>query len=338
MLNLELVLEHDEIALALLVLHLLLERGAERVERVALGDDVLVREEADPAEAGHDALPVLDRLERGLGQNGLLEVLGARRGGSDDLLGGLLPGDAREVEDVERGLLEETNVDEDLDELGEALVPEGAADNGLGLGDVVPLLVGGRVTVGVGDEGEAGVDEVGAGLVHEVLAGDLDDGAILPPLAGVAKGEQDTARGPRELVAERVVRVLGGGETAAVRQEAKDLAALLVHLLDGLDGVKVVDTGVETDLVHDGDARGLGLGVKLHHGGRDIAGGDDILLVADGRLDDGGVEGVGDQADDEIVLSNDGIEGAVVGHIERDGVGVLDALGQLPCGVERPAG
>ena len=84
-----------------------------------------------------------------------------------------------------------------------------------------------------------------------------------------------------------------------------------------------------TNLVHDGDAGGLGLGIELHHGGGDIAGGNDVLLLADSRLDDGSVEGVGDQADDEIVLGNLSIESLVVGDIERDGGGVLDALGEL---------
>lgn len=85
----------------------------------------------------------------------------------------------------------------------------------------------------------------------------------------------------------------------------------------------MVDTGVKTDLVHDGDAGILALLVKLHHGGRDVAGGDNILLLSDGGLDDGGVEGVGDQADDEIMLGDLGVESLVVGDIERDGSSVL---------------
>lgn len=86
---------------------------------------------------------------------------------------------------------------------------------------------------------------------------------------------------------------------------------------------------VKTDLVHDGDTGLLGLLVKLHHGGGDIAGGDDVLLLADGRLDDGRVESVGDQADDQIVLGDLGVESGIVGDIERDGGGVLNTGGQL---------
>jgi hypothetical protein len=95
---------------------------------------------------------------------------------------------------------------------------------------------------------------------------------------------------------------------------------------------------VETNLVHDGDTRGLGLLVQLEHGRRDVARRDNILLVADGRLDDGGVEGVGDQADDKIVLSNLSVESLVVGYVERDGVSILDTLGELLSAGEGAAG
>ena len=94
----------------------------------------------------------------------------------------------------------------------------------------------------------------------------------------------------------------------------------------------------EADLVHDGDARLLSLLVELHHGRRDVAGGDDVLLGPDGGLDDGGVPGVGDQADDKVVLGNLGVEGGVVGDVDRDGRGAPDAGGEGLGGLEGPAG
>jgi hypothetical protein len=60
-----------------------------------------------------------------------------------------------------RLLGEETHVYENAHHFGEALVAEGAADDGLGFGHLVALAEGGAVAVGVGDEGVAGVDEVG---------------------------------------------------------------------------------------------------------------------------------------------------------------------------------
>lgn len=52
----------------------------------------------------------------------------------------------------------------------------------------------------------------------------------------------------------------------------------------------MVNTGVNTNLVHDGDTSLLALLIKLEHGGADIASGDDVLLGADGGLDDHSVE------------------------------------------------
>lgn len=63
-----------------------------------------------------------------------------------------------------------------------------------------------------------------------------------------------------------------------------------------------------------------------------------MLLVSDGRLDDGGVVGVRDQANDQVVLGDGSIEGLFVVDIEGDGRGKVDALGELLCLFESSAG
>jgi hypothetical protein len=63
-----------------------------------------------------------------------------------------------------------------------------------------------------------------------------------------------------------------------------------------------------------------------------------MLLLADGRLDDLGVEGVGDQGDDEVVLGDGSVEGLCVVDIEGLRPGILDAGGELLGGQEGPAG
>lgn len=209
-LDLELVLQHDKITLTLLILHLLLESSAESIERVTTGSDLLVTEEADPAKTGDDAVAVIVVSEGRLGGNGPLEVLLGGGGGAEDLLRGLLPGNGA-VEVLAALVGQEADVNQNLDHLGEALVAEGAADDGLGFGDVVALPVGAGVAVGVGDEGEAGVDEVGLGGGHQVGTGDAEFLAVLVELGGVAEGKEDTAAGPAELVAKGVVGALGGG-------------------------------------------------------------------------------------------------------------------------------
>lgn len=48
--------------------------------------------------------------------------------------------------------------------------------------------------------------------------------------------------------------------------------------------------------------------------------------------------GVGDEADDDVVLGNGGIEGLVVVDVEGDGRGQLDAGRELLCAFEGSAG
>ena len=62
-----------------------------------------------------------------------------------------------------------------------------------------------------------------------------------------------------------------------------------------------------------------------------------MLLLSDGRFDDDDVEGVGNQADDKVVLRELGVQGLVVGNIERDGGGILDAGRERLGGLESPA-
>jgi hypothetical protein len=102
-----------------------------------------------------------------------------------------------------------------------------------------------------------------------------------------------------------------------------------VDTVDDVDSVEVVDTGVKTNLVHDGDAGGLGLLVQLLHGGGDVGGGDDVLLGLDGGFDDGGVEGVRDEGDGHVMLGDGGLEGGGVVDIEADGLGVGIVGGEL---------
>ena len=87
-----------------------------------------------------------------------------------------------------------------------------------------------------------------------------------------------------------------------------DLSASLVNVVDGLDRVQVVDSGVKANLVHNDDASLLDLWLELLHRIRDVRGGDHVLLVLDGGLDDIDVVDVGDERDDKIVLGNQCVE------------------------------
>jgi hypothetical protein len=94
---------------------------------------------------------------------------------------------------------------------------------------------------------------------------------------------------------------------------------------------------VKTDLVHDSDAGLLALLIELHHGGGDVGCGDDIGLGADGGLDDQSVEGVGDQGDSDIGLLEGLVKGSIIVDIKSNGLGVLEARGELLSALEGTA-
>jgi hypothetical protein len=80
----------------------------------------------------------------------------------------------------------------------------------------------------------------------------------------------------------------------------------------------VVDSGVQADLIHHRDAGTLNLGRQLADRVRDVRRRDDVGLVLAGGADDGGVVGVGDKRDDDVVRADGGAERGVVVDVERD--------------------
>lgn len=102
-----------------------------------------------------------------------------------------------------------------------------------------------------------------------------------------------------------------------------------MYLMNRLDSPKVINTRINTNLVHDSDTSSLGLSIKLHHSRRDIAGCDNILLVSDSGLDNGGMEGIWDQTDHEIDLCDFGVKVFLLVDIKRDGLSVFDTSAKL---------
>jgi hypothetical protein len=92
-----------------------------------------------------------------------------------------------------------------------------------------------------------------------------------------------------------------------------------MDFLDRLDSVKVVNTWVQANLVHDDDSRFLRLGVQLAHGGGNVARGDDMGLSLDGGLDNSGVKGVRDERNYQVVFRNSSLECRGIINVERHG-------------------
>ena len=95
-----------------------------------------------------------------------------------------------------------------------------------------------------------------------------------------------------------------------------DLSTGLVSVINGLDSVQVVDSRVETDLVHDCDTSLDDFRLECLHSIRNVAGGNYVLLVSDSGLDDIGMVDVWDQGDDEVVLRHESIEGSFILDVE----------------------
>ena len=111
-----------------------------------------------------------------------------------------------------------------------------------------------------------------------------------------------------------------------------------MDLVNGLDGVEVVDTRVKTNLVHDNNASLLGSGVELAHRRANVASGDDVGLALDSGLDDIGVVGVGDERDDEVVLSDSLLKSGGVRDIEGNRGRVAKIANEILCGLQGTAG
>ena len=99
------------------------------------------------------------------------------------------------------------------------------------------------------------------------------------------------------------------------------LSASLVHIVAGPESVQMVDAGVHANLVQDSDTSRNDFGFKGLHGIRHVAGCDDVLVIPNGRLDDIDVEGVGNERDDQVMPSYEGVKCSVVFDVQSNGFG-----------------
>ena len=95
-----------------------------------------------------------------------------------------------------------------------------------------------------------------------------------------------------------------------------------MNSVDELNGVTVIDSGIQSNLVQNGDTSLDTSGLELLHRVRDVGSSDDVLLELDGGLNDVGVESVENEGDDEIVGGDGGVEGRFIGDVDGDSVGV----------------
>lgn len=81
-----------------------------------------------------------------------------------------------------------------------------------------------------------------------------------------------------------------------------------MDFLNRLNSVKVIDTRVQADLIHDNYSSFLCLGIQLAHGGGNVARSDNMGLSLDSGLDDSGVISVRDERDHQVMFCYGGFE------------------------------
>jgi len=107
-----------------------------------------------------------------------------------------------------------------------------------------------------------------------------------------------------------------------MKKRRSDLSTFLVDLIDCLDGVQVVNTGVETDFIQNHDSGGLGFLVEGTHGRGYVAGGHNVCLSLNRGLDDGSVEDVRNKGNDEVMFGNSGVQSSGIVDIDRHSSGI----------------
>lgn len=115
------------------------------------------------------------------------------------------------------------------------------------------------------------------------------------------------------------------------------LAAFLVDLGDGFHSIEVINTRVQTNLVHNYNPRFLCFVIKLFHSRGYITSGDDVGFSPDCGLYHCSVMGVRNQRDYKIMCGDLRVENILQGYIKGDGLSVRKSLSKCFCAAERSA-
>ncbi len=100
----------------------------------------------------------------------------------------------------------------------------------------------------------------------------------------------------------------------------------------------MVNARVKSNLVHDCDTCFLGGMVELCHRWRDIAGGDDMLPLTNGRLDHSHMVGVRDEADHQVMQLHLRVQLRCVRDIQSKRRDIREAISKLLGALQTPAG
>lgn len=103
-----------------------------------------------------------------------------------------------------------------------------------------------------------------------------------------------------------------------------------MHFINGFDGVQVVNSRIDSNLVEHRDPSCLGFGFQLSDRRRDVTRGHDVGLAADRRFDPRWMVDEGHEGDDDVMFSNVGVQfrrGNVESNCGRPGMVCGKGLG-----------
>mmetsp|Transcript_28540 Transcript_28540/g.71735 ORF Transcript_28540/g.71735 Transcript_28540/m.71735 type:complete len:279 (-) Transcript_28540:87-923(-) len=247
-------------------------------------------------------------------------------------------------------LIHQTQIGELLHGATPAGVAVGTTDESLALGNVEDLTVRCAVAVRIALEGETFhnrvIHRVMGVVIEQSSTAHLDRLTVTVETCSVQTSQQNTTRSPAELVAERIVVVDRSRQTTTVAEEGDHLAAVGVGLIDDTLRTHVVGARVQATLVHEQHTSLAGAIGQRTHGIAHVAGGQEVLAVAQRHLGQQRMVHVGQHADAGIVVSHQLLEtGQIVGraHIQlhcSGGTGIGGALeaAQLLCLAESARG
>ena len=110
-----------------------------------------------------------------------------------------------------------------------------------------------------------------------------------------------------------------------------------MDLINGLDGIQMINARIHANLIQHSDASLLCLLLERANLRRHIACGDHIRLASNSRSNYAGVVGEWHKGYNHIVVRNTAVE-LWGGNIERDGIGASTSCCHLLGGRERTAG
>jgi hypothetical protein len=327
-LGLDVMLEHQHIALPRCVAHPLEHARGENVHgRSPPHRQGLVVEQAEPLEGFHDrGSPVWAERLRDPERHVALYVAHPA-GTAPKQLGHESPV-GQPLQTVPLLFIQEPEVPDVVHQVAPSRVAERAAEHGPCPSQAVRLQIGKAVAVGVPlelDDPPFDPQRHRPATLEQDLAVYEDLLALLPVEGGVLAGKQDTLGAPRELVAEGVGIGLRRGQAPAPRAEGDDLPTTVPYRVDDPHGGHVVDPRVHAHLVQEDHARVFRRTVQSRHGLLDVGRRHHVRAVLDTRGGHHRVVHERQQAHGYVATPDELIEGTFVGqvHPPRHSLGVI---------------